>query len=188
MRNAARSRVRVADDRAQPRLRDPLAAAPYCVDLPDVLHHRFFIEDRSLHLRLGDRRFSWESPINVKGVMGAGLAKAFASRFPDMFADYRRRCAHEQVKVGEPYLWRSEQLPWILNFPTKHHWREPSRLEYIEQGLAYLRQHVEEWEIKTLAVPALGCGLGGLPYATVEPLLIRELGQLGIPVKLYRPA
>jgi len=69
--------------------------------------------------------------VNTVGVMGKGVALAFRERFPDMFEDYRKRCELGQVKLGKPYLYRRPELPWILNFPTKEHWRSVSRLEDI---------------------------------------------------------
>ena len=104
--------------------------------------------------------------VNTVGVMGKGVALAFRERFPDMFEDYRKRCELGQVKLGKPYLYRRPELPWILNFPTKEHWRSVSRLEDIIQGLKYLKERYREWGIKSLAVPPLGCGSisSGGPY------------------------
>lgn len=131
--------------------------------------------------------------VNCQGVMGAGIAKAFRARFPLMHADYQRRCAAGLVRLGEPYIWREEgplpegERPWVCNFPTKDHWRERSRLAPIEEGLRYLAAHYREWGVLSLAVPALGCGLGGLPWATAQAVLIEHLRELDIPVLLYRP-
>src|SRR5262249_32055514 len=105
----------------------------------------------------------------------------------EMFTDYARRCKVGEVKPGEPYLFRRPTLPWILNFPTKRHWRELSRLEDIEAGLAFLAAHYREWGIESLAVPALGCGSGHLSWEEVSPLLIERLERLEIPVELYAP-
>lgn len=125
--------------------------------------------------------------VNTVGVMGKGIALEFKRRFPEMFADYQRRCSAGQVRLGEPYIWRGLMEPWIINFPTKEHWRSPSKLADIEQGLAYLAQHVEEWGVTSLAVPPLGAGSGGLDWASVGPTLYRHLDQLPIPVLLYAP-
>lgn len=122
--------------------------------------------------------------------MGAGVAKTFRQRYPQMFHDYQRRCRAGEVVLGQPYLWVSpddEQMPRILNFPTKDFWRESSKLQPIVEGLEYLRVHYREWGITSLAVPALGCGLGGLDFARVQPILIKYLRELDIPVRLYRP-
>ena len=123
------------------------------------------------------------NPINCAGAMGAGLALQFKRRFPEMFGDYVRRCAAGLVKPGEPYLWRGERR--ILNFPTKRHWRDPSDIRFVADGLAYLTGAGRE--ITSLAVPALGCGLGGLAWEDVLPVLKRGLAELGVPAEIYAP-
>jgi uncharacterized protein YwgA/O-acetyl-ADP-ribose deacetylase (regulator of RNase III) len=125
--------------------------------------------------------------VNTVGVMGKGIALAFKERFPDMYEDYRRRCDLGQVKLGQPYLYRRDKLPWILNFPTKEHWRSVSRLQDIIRGLEYLKQYYVEWGIISLAVPPLGCGQGQLEWTVVGRTLYRSLKQLDIPVELYAP-
>lgn len=125
--------------------------------------------------------------VNCVGVMGKGVALGFKERFPDMYEDYVRRCKNGQVKLGEPYLYRSLIPPWILNFPTKDHWRSVSRLEDIVAGLEYLQKHYREWGITSLAVPPLGCGQGQLEWRVVGPTLYRHLSRLDIPVELYAP-
>ncbi|HRS86274.1 MAG TPA: macro domain-containing protein [Syntrophales bacterium] len=125
--------------------------------------------------------------VNCVGVMGKGVALEFKKRFPDMFEDYVRRCEAKQVRLGRPYLFKRMFPPWILNFPTKEHWRSVSRLEDIVQGLRYLQQHYKEWGITSLAVPPLGCGHGQLEWRVVGPTLYRNLKALDIPVELYAP-
>jgi O-acetyl-ADP-ribose deacetylase (regulator of RNase III)/uncharacterized protein YwgA len=125
--------------------------------------------------------------VNTVGVMGKGIALEFKRRFPDMFADYQRRCAAGQVRIGEPYLWQGRLEPWIVNFPTKGHWRSVSRLADIERGLAFLAEHASEWGIRSLAVPPLGAGSGGLEWSMVGPTIYRHLQGLTIPVFLYAP-
>ena len=124
--------------------------------------------------------------VNCVGVMGKGIAETFKKRFPEMFEDYARRCERGEVKLGEPYIWTSSS-PWVLNFPTKDHWRSVARLADIERGLDYLVQHYRHWGIRSLAVPPLGCGHGGLDWSVVGPTLRRHLDQLDIPVVLYAP-
>jgi O-acetyl-ADP-ribose deacetylase (regulator of RNase III)/uncharacterized protein YwgA len=125
--------------------------------------------------------------VNCVGIMGKGIALEFRKRFPEMHEDYVRRCKAKEVKLGQPYLYRSLLPPWILNFPTKDHWRSVSRLEDIVRGLRYLEQHLEEWGITSLAVPPLGCGHGQLEWRVVGPTLYRHLKRLDIPVELYAP-
>jgi O-acetyl-ADP-ribose deacetylase (regulator of RNase III) len=127
------------------------------------------------------------NPVNTAGVMGAGLAAEFRRRFPDLDADYQRRCATGQVRLGQPYLYRTAAGVQVINFPTKGHWRQPSQLADLDQGLAYLTAHAADWQLGSLAMPALGAGLGGLSWEQVGPLLYRYLHDLGVPVLLHAP-
>jgi O-acetyl-ADP-ribose deacetylase (regulator of RNase III) len=126
------------------------------------------------------------NPVNCIGVMGAGLARQFKQRFPTMFVEYAERCRRGLVRLGEPYLYKTpDTLPWILNFPTKHNWKDLSEKESIVTGLRHLAQHYEAWGVTSLAVPSLGCGLGGLSWKEIEPILTQHLAQMRIPVELY---
>ena len=119
--------------------------------------------------------------------MGKGIALAFKQRFPDMYDDYVRRCQAGEVKLGRPYLYPRLIPPWIINFPTKEHWRSVSRLDAIVEGLTFLTAHYREWGIESLAVPPLGCGQGQLEWSVVGPTLYRYLNRLQVPVELYAP-
>ncbi|HWP37887.1 MAG TPA: macro domain-containing protein [Gemmatimonadales bacterium] len=125
--------------------------------------------------------------VNTVGVMGKGIALEFKKRFPDMFDDYVARCRAGEVKLGEPYLYRRSTAPWIINFPTKDHWRSVSRISDIARGLKYLFQHYREWGVESLGVPPLGCGSGQLDWRVVGPTLYRWLKRFDIPVELYAP-
>lgn len=125
--------------------------------------------------------------INTVGIMGKGIALGFRQRFPDMYDDYVLRCQRGEVELGKPYLFQGLLDPWILNFPTKQHWRSPSQLDAIRSGLEYLAVHYKHWEIESLAVPSLGCGEGGLEWKIVGPTLLSGLERLDIPVTLYAP-
>lgn len=125
--------------------------------------------------------------VNCVGVMGKGIALEFKKQFPDMYKDYVARCKRGEVRLGKPYLYRTLTGPWILNFPTKDHWRSVSRIADITRGLGHMRRHYKEWGIKSLAVPPLGCGHGQLDWKIVGPTLYRHLSQLDIPVELYAP-
>jgi len=125
--------------------------------------------------------------VNCVGIMGKGIALEFKEQFPDMFDDYVARCNRKEVRLGKPYLYKRLTPPWILNFPTKGHWRSVSRIEDIIKGLKYLLQHYQEWGVMSLAVPPLGCGQGQLEWKIVGPTLYRYLSQLEIPVELYAP-
>ncbi len=132
---------------------------------------------------------TFTNTINTVGVMGAGIAKQFKDRFPVMFEDYKQRCQQQEVETGKPYLWKpaDAEIAWVLNFPTKQHWRGKSEIEWIEEGLDYLLQHYRQWGIQSLAVPALGCSLGGLKWEQVKPVMERYLSQMDIPVEIYEP-
>jgi len=125
--------------------------------------------------------------VNCVGVMGKGVALEFKNRFPQMYEEYVARCNKGEVRLGRPYLYRTLMPPWVLNFPTKDHWRSVSRLRDIEQGLEYLLAHYREWGIESLAVPPLGCGHGNLEWRVVGPTLYRYLKRMDIPVELYAP-
>lgn len=125
--------------------------------------------------------------VNTVGVMGKGIALEFKKRFPDMFEDYLARCRAGQVKLGEPYLFRRAGGPWIINFPTKEHWRSVSRISDIARGLQFLLLHYHEWGVQSLAVPPLGCGSGQLDWRVIGPTLYRYLKRFEIPVELYAP-
>jgi uncharacterized protein YwgA/O-acetyl-ADP-ribose deacetylase (regulator of RNase III) len=125
--------------------------------------------------------------VNCVGIMGKGIALEFKKRFPDMFEDYQRRCAAGQVRLGYPYLYKKTHGQWILNFPTKNHWRQVTDLRDIISGLEFLLHSYKEWGIKSLAVPPLGCGNGQLEWRVVGPTLYRYLARLDIPVELYAP-
>lgn len=125
--------------------------------------------------------------VNCVGVMGKGVAEQFAKRFPAMLDDYKRRCDGGSVRLGEPYLYRDLSGVSIVNFPTKGHWRSPSRLVDIERGLDYFVAHAAEWNITSMAMPPLGCGNGGLEWSEVSPLIYRKLHGLSIDVELYAP-
>ena len=125
--------------------------------------------------------------VNCVGVMGKGIALGFRKRFPQMHDDYVRRCERGEVKLGRPYVYKQSPGPWVLNFPTKDHWRSVSRLADIEAGLEYLEDHYRDWGIESLAVPPLGSGLGGLEWQVVGPTLYSHLSRLQIPVELFAP-
>ena len=126
--------------------------------------------------------------VNCVGVMGKGVALEFKKRFPEMFADYVARCERKQVRLGEPYLYEDQASGVrVVNFPTKDHWRSPSRLSDIERGLDYFVAHYKQWGIESVAMPPLGCGNGGLDWAEVGPLIYRKLHALPIKVNVYAP-
>lgn len=123
--------------------------------------------------------------VNTVGVMGKGVALEFKRLFPEMYHQYRDLCERGALQTGQLWLYRSPRK-WVLNFPTKQHWRSPSRVEYIEAGLQKFVEVYAEWGIHSIAFPPLGCGNGQLDFGTqVRPLMERYLGPLPIDVFIY---
>lgn len=136
--------------------------------------------------------------VNCFGVMGAGLALEFKRRYPAMFRAYNLACSRKQIKPGVVWPWHEPrtdcclQTPpachWVMNFPTKLHWRNPSKLEWIRDGLDDLRRGIEHiGYLKSIAVPALGCQNGKLSWELVRPLIEEKLGGLDVKVMVYGP-
>lgn len=126
------------------------------------------------------------NPVNCEGVMGKGLAKAFKDRWPLMFQTYQKQCRSGEIRVGQPACHIVDNLKIIL-FPTKDSWRNPSKIAYIDQGLRSLKEKLKAWSIQSLALPALGCGLGGLQWAEVKDLIVKWLGTESIDIEVYEP-
>jgi len=123
--------------------------------------------------------------VNTVGVMGKGVALEFKRLFPEMYAQYRTLCEKKQFRIGQLWLYKSPQK-WVINFPTKEHWRSPSRLEYVEAGLKKFVQIYSSLGIHSIAFPPLGCGNGQLDFYTqVRPLMERHLKSLPIDVFIY---
>ena len=143
--------------------------------------------------------------VNLQGIMGKGLASRAKYQFPDVYVEYQDACRARKISTRRPYLYKREtsldyeladpSLPlstanavkWFLLFATKGKWRENSRLEDIEGGLDWVRRNYETEDIKSLAMPALGCGLGNLSWADVGPLICKYLHGIEIPVAIYLP-
>lgn len=123
--------------------------------------------------------------VNTVGVMGKGIAKDFKRLFPEMFRQYRDLCESGRFDVGNLFLYKTPNK-WILNFPTKKHWRSPSRPEYIERGLNKLVEVYLDAGLYDLAMPLLGCGHGELDWPTeVQPIVEKYLKNLSINVFVY---
>jgi O-acetyl-ADP-ribose deacetylase (regulator of RNase III) len=112
--------------------------------------------------------------VNTHGVMGKGIALQFKKAFPENFAQYERACKVSEVVVGQMFVYRTvfPQPRFIVNFPTKKHWRQPSTLSYIKSGLTDLIEVIKREKIQSIAVPPLGCGNGGLKWSDVRPLIV----------------
>ncbi len=127
--------------------------------------------------------------VNTRGVMGRGLAAQVKQRFPDHYQQYREACAAGQVRLGEVLVTKSRSTPQlvIIHFPTKDHWRSRSQLADIETGLLDLRRTATKLGLQSLAVPALGCGLGGLPWGEVRRLIETRFQDAPIEVLVFLP-
>ncbi len=122
--------------------------------------------------------------VNCVGIMGKGLAKSFKERDPRMFKAYKSICDRNLLQLGKLWLWQGEEH-WILNFPTKKHWRHPSKLEWIEAGLAKFVSQYKDRGITDISFPRLGCGNGNLDWNDVKPLMEQYLGDIDIPVYIH---
>nr|WP_324259027.1 macro domain-containing protein [Cellvibrio fontiphilus] len=129
--------------------------------------------------------------VNCVGVMGAGVALAFKNKYPEMFKDYQFQCKSGVVRPGMPMVWRTRDMfsknVEIINFPTKKHWRNPSRYEYIEIGLQWLSAYLKEKKNLTITLPALGCGHGGLDWERVKPMIYQYLWDSPNKVLVFEP-
>lgn len=130
------------------------------------------------------------NPVNCVGVTGKGLALQFKRTFPNNDAAYRTACWQGIVRPGRVLpvaTMAAGRSLLIINFPTKRHWRAPSKLADIDAGLIDLRRELEDRAIASVAVPALGCGLGGLAWEDVRPLIWTHLTGLACTVHVYPP-
>lgn len=129
--------------------------------------------------------------VNTVGVMGKGIALMFKERFPKNYEAYVAACKAGVVKVGRMFVSSADELDgprWVINFPTKEHWRSPTRLEWVREGLVALKDEIREKHIRSIAIPPLGCGNGGLDWAVVRPLIEASLGDLeDVDIIVYEP-
>jgi O-acetyl-ADP-ribose deacetylase (regulator of RNase III) len=128
--------------------------------------------------------------VNLAGVMGKGVALAFRQRFPENFESYRDACQRGELVMGRMFVHFTGTLEnprYIVNFPTKRHWRSRSRLADIELGLEDLRRVAQVNGFKSMAVPALGCGQGGLNWSDVRPLIEAALAGDQVRTLVYQP-
>jgi O-acetyl-ADP-ribose deacetylase (regulator of RNase III) len=143
--------------------------------------------------------------VNIVGVMGKGVASRAKYQFPDVYVYYQDSCRKHQLKMGVPALYKRELSfdcefadepatikhtngeTWFLLFPTKKHWKDNSDIKDIEAGLKWLIENYKKEGIKSLALPALGCGLGGLKWSECGPIMCQYLSKLDIPVYVYLP-
>lgn len=123
--------------------------------------------------------------VNTVGVMGKGIAADFKKYYPEMFQQYKVLCDNGTFDIGNLFLYKTSNK-WVLNFPTKKHWRGKSTLEYIETGLKKLVMDSSKLQITDIAMPKLGCGNGGLEWENeVKPLIEKYLEKSPINVSIY---
>jgi uracil-DNA glycosylase family 4 len=128
------------------------------------------------------------NPVNCVGVMGAGLAGEFKRRYPVMFAAYKEACAENDLRPGKLHIYIDpDGGPTIVNFPTKRHWQNKSRMEDIDAGLIALREYLRFHVGSVVVIPAIGCGLGGLVWAVVFELIKTKLDDLHCDVRVFPP-
>jgi O-acetyl-ADP-ribose deacetylase (regulator of RNase III) len=129
--------------------------------------------------------------VNTVGVMGKGIALQFKKAFPHNFKRYREACSKGELSTGKLLVIKDSNLligeKLIINFPTKQHWKMPSRHEYIASGLIALVKFLKEHPVKSIALPALGCGNGGLDWLSVKPMIVGMLSELSIDILIYEP-
>ena len=130
--------------------------------------------------------------VNCVGVMGKGIALQFKNKWPENFRAYEAACKTKQVRPGRMFVFDSGGLVkpnYIINFPTKDHWRGKSRIEFIRDGLVDLVAQVKRLRIRSIAIPPLGCGNGGLDWNEVRPLIERAfVGLPEVEVRLFAPS
>jgi O-acetyl-ADP-ribose deacetylase (regulator of RNase III) len=130
------------------------------------------------------------NPVNCIGLDNKGLALEFKHRYRSNSRAYQRACHNHQIRPGLPHLWPTGQdVPprYICNFPTKDHWQDPSTIKMIEEGLYVMDRAMSALQITSVAVPALGCGLGGLSWEEVEPLIRKHLDRPDRETRVYPP-
>lgn len=132
--------------------------------------------------------------VNCVGVMGKGVALEFKRRWPENYKFYKRACDKRELRPGAVLtfdrggIFESEPPRYLINFPTKDHWRAKSKIEYIETGLDSLVVEIKKLSIKSIALPPLGCGNGGLDWKIVKPLIVEKLSALeNVRIELYGP-
>ena len=131
--------------------------------------------------------------VNTVGIMGKGIALQFKRAWPAMFKDYEAACKRGEVTPGRVHVWETGSLTgprYIINFPTKRHWRARAKLIDIEAGLQDLIRVIRELGITSIAIPPLGCGNGGLEWRVVEPRMLSALEPLAdtVDVRIFAPA
>ena len=129
--------------------------------------------------------------VNTVGVMGKGIALMFKERFRNNYKAYVAACKAGEVQIGKMFVSPAEELDgprWVINFPTKRDWRHPTKIEWVEEGLVALTETIQEKHIRSIAIPPLGCGNGGLDWRDVRPLIETALRELeNVEIIVFEP-
>lgn len=129
--------------------------------------------------------------VNCVGVMGKGIALQFKLKYPDMYKEYREICNNNELEPGILHVWYRGVYglspKYIINFPTKVNWRNPSKIGWIEKGLCKLQDVIRKLNLKSIAIPALGCSNGGLDWNVVRPIIESYLKNINCEIYLYEP-
>ncbi len=149
-----------------------------------------------IHYRIGNLLESEAealvNTVNTIGLMGKGIALQFKNAFPNNYKLYSNACKNGDMKIGQLFITEDESLltgqKIIVNFPTKKHWRYPSEYQYIEDGLTELVRVIQEKKIKSIAIPPLGSGNGGLDWNKVKQILMKHLSDLDCDIQIYEPS
>lgn len=127
------------------------------------------------------------NPVNIVGVHGKGVAYVLFAKFPEATKKYYRVCRNRTLKTGTVDDAVIDGGRYMVFFPSKEHWRNPSKMAYIEEGLGALKTWIQEKGIDSIAIPALGCGEGGLDWKIVKHHIIQSLKELHCSVFIYEP-
>ena len=127
------------------------------------------------------------NPVNCRGTMGKGLALQFARRYPAVEETYKRDCAQGLVEPGKTRLYRTDTPVTVANLPTKDDWRQRSRIQWVRSGLSSLAEAMAKERLTSVAVPAVGAGLGGLSWKEVETAIYEILNDTDLTVTIYPP-
>lgn len=126
------------------------------------------------------------NPVNTVGVMGGGLALKFKELYPEMYHKYRIACRNSNFTVGHIFSYKVSSEKLVVCLPTKKHWRHPSQIKYVKDGLNAFVQNYKSLEITSVSFPKLGCGLGGLNWeGEVKPVMEKHLSNLDIDVFIH---
>ncbi len=135
---------------------------------------------------------AYVNTVNCVGIMGKGIALQFKMAYPENYKQYKKECDDGKMRPGKMFVTSDNTVfdpKYIINFPTKTHWKAKSKIEHVEKGLDVLVNTIEELKIKSIVIPPLGCGQGGLDWSEIKPLMEKKLEHLSnVDIILYAPS